>query len=55
MTNDYIAPPSERKQTALNSYEAEVTIFLSHSHKDRELIKPTLAFLLWRHGVKLLC
>lgn len=51
LANDYVAP-LQAKAIALNSYEAEVTIFLSHSHKDRELIKPTLAFLR-SHGVKL--
>src|SRR6266487_6505671 len=51
LANDYIAP-LQAKATALNSYEAEVTIFLSHSHKDRALIEPALAFLR-SHGVKL--
>ena len=43
LANEYVAP-LQAKATALNPYEAEVTIFLSHSHKDRELIEPTLAF-----------
>jgi hypothetical protein len=42
----------QAKGTALNSIEADVTIFLSHSHKDRDLIEPTLAFLR-SHGVKI--
>lgn len=44
--------PLQAKATALNSYEAEVTLFLSHSHKDRDLIDPALAFLR-SHGVKI--
>jgi len=51
LANEYVAP-LQAKATALNSYEAEVTIFLSHSHKDRDLIEPTLAFC-ESHGVKL--
>lgn len=38
--------------TALHSYEAQVTIFLSHSHKDRELVEPATAFLR-SHGIKI--
>ena len=41
----------QARATALNSYEAETTIFLSHSHKDRALIEPAIAFLR-SHGVK---
>lgn len=37
--------------TATNASQAEVTIFLSHSHKDRDLIKPAIAFLR-SHNVK---
>jgi len=51
LANEYVAP-LQAKALATNSYEAEVTIFLSHSHKDRNLIEPTLAFLR-SHGVKL--
>jgi hypothetical protein len=36
---------------ALNSYQAETTIFLSHSHKDKSLIQPAIAFLR-SHGVR---
>ena len=38
--------------TAKYASEAEVTIFLSHSHKDRELVQPAVAFLR-SHGVKI--
>jgi hypothetical protein len=37
--------------TALNSWQADVAIFLSHSHKDKDLIQPAIAFLR-SHGVK---
>ena len=37
--------------TANYAWQAEVTIFLSHSHKDRDLIKPAIAFLR-SHNVK---
>lgn len=37
---------------ATNSSEAQTTIFLSHSHKDRHLIEPVASFLR-SHGVKL--
>jgi hypothetical protein len=38
--------------TASYSWQADVTIFLSHSHKDRELVQPAVAFLR-SHGVKI--
>lgn len=51
LANENVAP-LQAKATATYSYEADVTMFLSHSHKDRDLIHPTLAFLR-SHGVKL--
>lgn len=42
----------QAKAAASNAREAEVTVFLSHSHKDRDLIAPTLAFLR-SHGVRI--
>jgi hypothetical protein len=51
LANEYVAP-IQAKASANNSYEADVTVFLSHSHKDRDLIQPTLAFLR-SHGVKI--
>ena len=58
--NDYQFGFTEGKQyirakqaeaTALNSWQADVAIFLSHSHKDKDLIQPAIAFLR-SHGVK---
>lgn len=40
----------QAKAVSLNSASAQVTIFLSHSSKDRELLKPTISFLR-SHGV----
>ncbi|MEO5716648.1 MAG: toll/interleukin-1 receptor domain-containing protein [Luteolibacter sp.] len=40
----------QAKAVALNATSAEVTIFLSHSHKDKDLIQPAIAFLR-SHGV----
>ncbi len=51
LANEYVGT-IQTKGTAYNSNEAEVTMFLSHSHKDRDLIQPTLAFLR-SHGVKI--
>src|SRR5262245_25731280 len=51
LANEYVGS-IQAKASARSANEAEVTIFLSHSHKDRELIEPTLAFLR-SHGVKL--
>jgi hypothetical protein len=42
----------QAKAAVHNFSDAEVTMFLSHSHKDRDLIQPTLAFLR-SHGVKI--
>jgi hypothetical protein len=58
--NDYQLGFNEGKQyirakqaeaTALNSWQADVGIFLSHSHEDKDLIQPAIAFLR-SHGVK---
>jgi hypothetical protein len=51
IANEYVGSLQE-KLSSLNSYEAEVTVFLSHSHKDKDLIQPSLAFLR-SHGVKI--
>jgi hypothetical protein len=51
LANEYIEP-LQVKASAAHSYEAQVSIFLSHSHKDRDLIAPALAFLR-SHGVKI--
>jgi hypothetical protein len=51
LANEYVGS-LQAKASATYSYEAEATIFLSHSHKDRDLIEPTLAFLR-SHGVKI--
>ena len=40
----------QAKSAALSASSVQVTIFLSHSHKDRELVKPAIAFL-QSHGV----
>lgn len=40
----------QAKAVALNASSAEVTIFMSHSHKDKDLIQPAIAFLR-SHGV----
>lgn len=40
----------QAKSASLNASTAETTIFLSHSHKDRELVEPAIAFLK-SHGV----
>src|SRR2546425_6409381 len=42
----------QAKTAAKYSWEAAVTVFLSHSHKDRDLIEPSVAFLR-SHGVKI--
>lgn len=49
-SNAYIAA-KQADATARYTWEAKATIFLSHSHKDRPLIEPTIAFLR-SHGVK---
>jgi hypothetical protein len=48
--NEYIRA-KQTAATASNSWEADVAIFLSHSHKDKDLIQPAIAFLR-SHGVK---
>ncbi len=50
VANEHIGP-LQAKASAKYSWESEATVFLSHSHKDRELIEPTIAFLR-SHGVK---
>src|SRR5436190_23291754 len=50
IANEYVAPIQARS-TATYSFQADVTIFLSHSHKDKDLIQPAIAFLR-SHGVK---
>lgn len=50
VANDYIAA-KQASATANVATEAETTIFLSHSHKDRELVRPSIAFFR-SHGVK---
>jgi TIR domain len=50
ISNAYIAE-NQTRATSKYSWEAETTIFLSHSHKDRDLIEPAIAFLR-SHGVK---
>jgi TIR domain len=50
VSNAYIVE-KQAAATPRYSWEAEVTIFLSHSHKDRDLIEPAIAFLR-SHGVK---
>lgn len=50
VVNEYVAA-AQRKAVALNAASADMTIFLSHSHKDRDLIEPSIAFLR-SHGVK---
>ena len=51
ISNEYVAP-IQASATAANSFQADTSVFLSHSHKDKELIEPTLAFLR-SHGVKI--
>lgn len=50
IANEYLGS-IQAKASATYSYEADVTVFLSHSHKDKDLIKPAIAFLR-SHGVK---
>src|SRR6478609_2722700 len=40
----------QAKSAAINASSAQATIFLSHSSKDRELVKPAIAFLR-SHGI----
>src|SRR5689334_9571898 len=51
ITNEYIEP-LQAKASATYSFEADVTVFLSHSHKDKDLIQPAVAFLR-SQGVKI--
>jgi len=51
LANEYVGDIQIRAKAA-NTWEAETTIFLSHSHKDRHLIEPAASFLR-SHGVKI--
>lgn len=51
VANEYVAT-AQKSAVALNSASADTTIFLSHSHRDRELIEPAIAFLR-SHGVRI--
>ncbi len=51
IANEYVAP-LQAKASANYSFQADVTVFLSHSHKDKDLIEPAVAFLR-SHGVKI--
>jgi hypothetical protein len=51
IANESIAS-AQTRATADYSWQAETTIFVSHSHKDRDLIYPALGFLR-SHGVKI--
>jgi len=51
IANEYVAPV-QAKASATYSFEAEATVFLSHSHKDKGLIEPAVAFLR-SQGVKI--
>jgi EAL domain-containing protein (putative c-di-GMP-specific phosphodiesterase class I) len=50
VANEYVRA-RQVEATALNSWQVDVSIFLSHSHKDKDLILPAIAFLR-SHGVK---
>jgi len=51
IANEYVAPIQARS-VATFSAQADATVFLSHSHKDKELIQPAISFLR-SHGVKI--
>ncbi len=51
IANEYVAP-LQAKASATYSFQAEVTVFLSHSHKDKDQIQPAIAFLR-SHGVSI--
>jgi hypothetical protein len=51
IANEYVAP-LQAKASATYSFQADVTVFLSHSHKDKDLIEPAVAFLR-SQGVKI--
>jgi hypothetical protein len=50
--NDQYVGLIQARAAALSASSAETTIFLSHSHKDRDLIEPAIAFLR-SHGVSI--
>ena len=51
IANEYVAP-IQAKAGATYSFQADATVFLSHSHKDKSLIEPAVAFLR-SQGVKI--
>ncbi|MCB1044429.1 MAG: toll/interleukin-1 receptor domain-containing protein [Acidobacteria bacterium] len=51
VANEYVAT-AQKSAAAINAASADTTIFLSHSHKDRDLIEPVIAFLR-SHGVSI--
>jgi hypothetical protein len=51
LNNENVGPIQASASSEYAS-QADVTVFLSHSHKDRELVQPTIAFLR-SHGVKI--
>lgn len=51
VANEYVGTIQARA-TATTAASAQTTIFLSHSHKDRDLIEPAIAFLR-SHGVSI--
>lgn len=51
VANENVAS-AQKNAVAMNAASADTTIFLSHSHKDRDLIKPAIAFLR-SHGVSI--
>lgn len=51
VANEYVGTIQARA-AASTAVAAETTIFLSHSHKDRDLIEPAIAFLR-SHGVSI--
>ncbi len=51
INSDYIRS-KQAQATANGKSDAQVTLFLSHSHKDRVLIEPAISFLR-SHGVKI--
>ena len=51
VANDSVASV-QAESTSTKSASAQTTIFLSHSSKDRELVKPAVAFLR-SHGVRI--
>lgn len=51
VADEYVAT-AQVKATAANAATADTTVFLSHSHKDKELIQPAISFLR-SHGVRI--